>query len=212
MRFLLPKAVLELHRLCSKDGDISRIQVTKDRAVATNGHQLIRILHSVESMGDTNVIGVTPTERRFIDNDLDLFIPRGVAKSILKGSKASTEFSFEFGGVAGYPDQACATIYRLDGDFETFVQYKWDTNTFPDITPFTGLSDVGSCYNFGFSLEILNVFYGYLKAIKAGSGAEFTIWPSIKDQLSPIHARLTNQTRPDLPVDDILWVGMPIRM
>ena len=220
--FHLPRSILQMHRLASTDGNrenIQKIQVRFDESCATNGHHLILLKHRIDAVDKKLERALFPDELNpivsqsnqrtseyqhelFISGKSDLFIPGDVAKQVLKGSKKHTQFVFRF-------DTAfSATIYTRDHKSLKIISqssFRWDTQDFPDYAQVIPKDIQKSVTTFGLSLSLINDFYGYVKAINGNSGAEFNIFPAIKDALSPLKAIVQTDD------GELTWVLMPVK-
>ena len=216
--FHLPRSILQMHRLASTDvrfsrsrENIQKIQVRFDESCATNGHHLILLKHNIEALDKETIESLFPQNGRhdealgeqFQEGRLDLFIPGDIAKQILKGTTKKTEFVFKLDDCFG------ATIYTRDHKSLKILSqtsFSWETQNFPDYTQVIPKDISKSITTFGLSLSLINEFYSYVKAINCNNGAEFNIFPSIKDTLSPLKAIVKTDD------GQLTWVLMPMNM
>ena len=216
MYFHLPRSILEMHRLTSTDDNrenIQKVMVRFDESAATNGHQLVTLEHEVlelhkKDAEDLFENELNPTSEylaeQFKDGKLDFFIPNHIAAQVLKGTKRRVHFVFRI------DTEFSATIYAIDpNEHKSKIRvysFAWATKTFPDFAQVVPKYDSpGGCYNFGLCLKLINEFYSYVKAIRAMPAGNFTVFPSVKDELSPLKTLIRT--------DDgmLTWVAMPCR-
>tara|TARA_R110002110_G_scaffold121994_1_gene297994 strand:+ start:1762 stop:2409 length:648 start_codon:yes stop_codon:yes gene_type:complete len=212
--FHLPRSILQMHRLASTDGNrenIQKIQVRFDESCATNGHHLILLKHRIDAVDKETIELLFPQDanhdeslgEQFEEGRSNLFIPGDIAKQILKGTTKHTQFVFKLDDCFG------ATIYTRDHKSLKILSqtsFSWDTQNFPDYTQVIPKDIQKSITSFGLSLSLISEFYGYVKAISGNSGAEFNIFPAIKDALSPLKAIVQTDD------GELTWVLMPIRI
>jgi len=201
---LIPKNVLELHRLAHNDNDrqaLNSIYIDLNRAVVTNGHHLTMLEHGLYGLEET--FGKIPNHDRVLREETSILIPKSIAESILRGSKTTSTFSLEI-----YPESGQAELSRGDVKTKDVLKLRFDIDytSYPDIdqvikqqSDYDDFDSTGLC---GLSLKYLSDFFKYLKAVKAPWGGMFRQ----KSDLEPV--------RIDVPTDfgALTFVLMPIRI
>lgn len=216
MYFHLPRSILQMHKLTSTDDDsemLQKILVRLDKSSATNGHQLIELKHSIMGLDKKTTEDyfepeVNPNSEhlaeQFIDSKVDFFIPNHIAAQVLKGTKKRVQFIFRL------DSEFSATIFARDPrePKSNILQYSfaWYTKDFPDFSHVIPKSDTGSCYNFGLCLKLINDFYSYVKTVGGCTAGNFTVFPAVKDNLSPLKAIIQTDD------GELMWVAMPTRI
>jgi|TARA_R100000501_G_C2594098_1_gene93186 hypothetical protein len=202
-----------MHRLTSTDDNretLQKILVRFDESAATNGHQLIALKHNILELHKEEIDKLFEPEvnpssellaEKFRDGKIEFFIPNHIAAQVLKGTKKRIQFMFRI------DTEFSATIYARDpkDSKNNFMRYSfaWNTNNFPDYAQMIPKSETGSCYNFGLCLKLINQFYGYVKAIGAAPTGNFKVYPSVKDNLSPIKTVIKTDD------GELMWLAMP---
>ena len=242
VQFELPRAILQAHKLTSKDvnrENLSHLYITKKETVVTNGHHLTRIKHAIEPFAQsekksfvdwvagtdhTNPISGAPSQVESRDdwneatkdfwNGAGIMVPSNAIKPLLVGAKTYSRWFLEL------LTPRKAILSRTDADrVHSTIPVELSDLSFPDynqvIPEYSKTAeDLGAV---GMDLAYIADFWAYLKASKVCSGGSFTAYPSIRDDLSPIRIDLDSaglaSEGSGLSYDaTITWVLMPIRI
>jgi hypothetical protein len=201
---LIPKNVLELHRLAHDDNDrqaLSSIYIDLNRAVVTNGHHLTMLEHGLYGLEEA--FGKIPNHDSVLREETSILIPKSIAESILRGSKTTSTFSLEI-----YPESGQAELSREDVKTKDVLKLRFDIDytSYPDIdqvikqqSDYDDFDSTGLC---GLSLKYLSDFFKYLKAVKAPWGGMFRQ----KSDLEPVRIDV------DTGFGALTFILMPVRI